>query len=56
MTLMTVQEVAKTCQVHDRTVRRWIRDKQLPAVYLGTKQNSAVRVDKTELERWLYDR
>jgi excisionase family DNA binding protein len=35
MTSMTVAEVATACGVTERTVRRWLRDRRLPALRVG---------------------
>lgn len=38
----------------NRTVRRRIADGEIPAVKLGQGPNAPVRVDRAELEAWLY--
>lgn len=35
---LTVQQVAARFQVHEETVRRWIRDGELPVLDLGGKR------------------
>ena len=50
---MTVAEVAMRLGVSAPTIRRRIRDGQLPAVRLGPP-GSAVRVPRAGLEAWLF--
>jgi excisionase family DNA binding protein len=35
--LLTIPDVAGICRVCTKTVRRWIRDKRLPATRLGNQ-------------------
>ena len=51
---MTVAEVARRLQQSERTVRDKIASEQLPAVKIGTGPRAPIRVDRAELERWLY--
>lgn len=46
--LLAVCDVAKQCQVAERTVRRWISDKKLRAVKLG----HLVRVWQSDLDKF----
>lgn len=39
----TVAQVAELFQVHEETVRRWIRDGQLPVLDLGKKAGYRLR-------------
>jgi excisionase family DNA binding protein len=50
---LTVAEVAAELSCSKATVRRRIRDGELPAVQLG-RPGSAVRVPRAGLEAWLY--
>jgi excisionase family DNA binding protein len=50
---LTVAEVAAKLACSEPTVRRRIRDGELPAVQLG-RPGSAVRVPRAALEAWLY--
>jgi excisionase family DNA binding protein len=40
---LTVAQVAERLQVHEETVRRWIRDDQIPVLNLGKKAGYRVR-------------
>jgi excisionase family DNA binding protein len=51
--LLSVAQVAHELGVSTPTVRRRIRSGELPAVQLGGKR-CALRVDRAELEAWLY--
>ena len=51
----TVDEVAEFLQVTDETVRRWIRQGDLPALNLGGPR-AGYRVYPTDLERFINDR
>lgn len=44
--VLTVAQVARLFQVHDRTVRRWIRRGQINSIDLGTR---AVRIRRAEV-------
>ena len=50
---LQVKDVARMLDLHPVTVRRKILRGDLPAYRLGPK-GAAVRVDRAELERWLY--
>ena len=50
---LTVAEVARLLQCSEPTVRRRIREGQLPAVQLGG-QRSPLRIARGELDAWLY--
>jgi excisionase family DNA binding protein len=52
--LLTVQEVADRLRLSERQVRRLIAFGRLPAIRLGDK-GASVRVDRGELEAWLYE-
>jgi excisionase family DNA binding protein len=53
--LLTVTEVAERLRCSEPTVRRRIRDGQIPAVKLG-QGRSVIRIDADELADWLYER
>ena len=53
--LLTVSEVAERLRCSEPTVRRRIRDGQIPAVKLGHGR-SVIRIDAAELNNWLYQR
>jgi excisionase family DNA binding protein len=53
--LLTVAEVAERLRCSEPTVRRRIRDGQIPAVKLG-QDRSVIRIDAAELNNWLYQR
>jgi excisionase family DNA binding protein len=52
--LLTVADVARELRCSERTVRRLIRDRGLPALQFGGP-GSSVRIDTAELERWLHE-
>jgi excisionase family DNA binding protein len=52
--LLTVAEVALRLRQSERTVRDKIASGQLPAVKIGTGPRAPIRVDRAELEQWLY--
>ena len=51
---LTVAEVAAYLHYSEPTVRRRIRSGELPAVRLGARAGTAVRVRRDELDAWLY--
>ena len=52
MRYYTAKEVAEILKVHKRSVARWIKSGQLPAVLLGNRY----RVSHEDLERFLEER
>jgi excisionase family DNA binding protein len=42
--MMTLADVAERLQVHIDTVRRWVRDGELPAYQLGARAGYRVKV------------
>jgi len=53
MQTITVEEVARRLQVHEETVRRWLRDGKLKGVRLGRR--AGWRVEESEYRRFLAD-
>lgn len=51
--LLSVRETAQLLGVSSKQVRRLIARGELPALQLGGK-GSTIRIDRDELERWLY--
>lgn len=49
--LMTVPEVAEYLRVDPETVRRWLREGQLPGIHLS--RAAGWRVRRSDLERFL---
>lgn len=47
--LFSIEQVAEICQVSKRTVRRWIKAKELAAIRLGRQ----LRIAQKDLERFL---
>ena len=41
--MLTVQKIAHRLDVHEQTVRRWLRSGELPGVLLGDKAGYRVR-------------
>jgi excisionase family DNA binding protein len=50
---LTIREVATELRLSERQVRRLIALGKLPAIRLGDP-GASVRVDRAELEEWLY--
>jgi len=50
---LTPKEVALELRQHPETIRRKIREGVIPAVRTGDGR-SAIRIDRQELEAWLY--
>lgn len=50
--LLTVAEICDLLQVHEETVRRWLRDGRLNGINLGGK--SGYRVRESELADFLH--
>ena len=49
---LTVQQVADICQVHPKTVRQWIKDKDLVATRKGKMIRISVRALRDFLEKF----
>lgn len=49
---LTTEEIAELLKVNIVTVRRWIKGKKLPAMYIG----KSYRVKKKDFEKFLKDR
>jgi excisionase family DNA binding protein len=54
-TWMTVRDVADYLKVHEETVRRWIRDGELPVLDLGG-QKTGYRIRRDALDRFIAER
>jgi excisionase family DNA binding protein len=52
--LYTVEEVAARLAVHPETVRKWIKNRELPATNLGGR--AGYRISRSALERFLRER
>ena len=50
--MLVIDEVAAICRVSNRTVRRWVKARDLPAVLLG----GLVRIRPKDLEIFIRDR
>ena len=50
--LLTINDVCAVCKVSDKTVRRWIKAKELPAARLGGQW----RIRPRDLEIFIRDR
>jgi excisionase family DNA binding protein len=48
--LLTVKQVAERLQVHEETVRRWLRERRLRGVKLGSNR-AGFRIPESELKR-----
>ena len=51
----TTKQIAKILGVNIVTVRRWIQNGSLPAIYLGEKSKE-YRVRKTDFEKFIEER
>jgi excisionase family DNA binding protein len=49
---LTVKQVAKRLQVDPETIRRWARNKIIPAIKLTTKKKGVWRFSLKEIEQW----
>ena len=52
---LTVQDITRRLQVHEETVRRWIRSGELPAILLGSAKGG-YRVREANYQRFVADR
>jgi excisionase family DNA binding protein len=52
--LLTIEETAARLRQSPATVRRKIREGQLPAIRVGSGPRAPFRVNPVELEQWLY--
>jgi excisionase family DNA binding protein len=52
--LLRVPEVAERLRVSPEVVRRKIRSGELPGLRLGSGRRAPLRVDRAELDAWLY--
>jgi excisionase family DNA binding protein len=51
---LTVAQVAERLQLHEETIRRWIRDGRLPVLDLGKK--AGFRIRPADLEAFIAER
>lgn len=51
---LTIEEITQMLSVHEQTVRRWIREGQLPGVLLGRK--AGYRIRESDLNAFLENR
>ena len=51
---LTIEEITQMLSVHEQTVRRWIREGQLPGVLLGRK--AGYRIRESDLNAFLESR
>src|SRR5262245_44993417 len=50
--LLTVEDVTRILKVHEETVRRWIRNRELPARLLGSARGG-YRIRRSDLDRFI---
>jgi excisionase family DNA binding protein len=50
--LLTVKQLAQRLQVDPETVRRWAREKIIPAVKLSTRKKASWRFSLKDIEIW----
>jgi len=53
--LLTVEEVTRVLKVHEETVRRWIRSRELPALLLGSARGG-YRVRRADLDQFIEEK
>jgi excisionase family DNA binding protein len=53
--LLTVAEVAARLRLSVWSVYRMVEREAVPAIRLGTGRMSPIRIDESELERWLFE-
>lgn len=51
---LTVADIVAELDVHEGTVRRWIRERELPALSLG--QKSGYRIRREDFDQFIEDR
>jgi excisionase family DNA binding protein len=51
---LTVAQVAERLQLHEETIRRWIRDGQFPVLNLGKK--AGYRIRPADLDAFIAER
>lgn len=52
--MLTVDDVADLLSANEKTIRRWIKDGQLPAINLGHRMGYRIR--EADLDRFLLER
>ena len=50
--LLTVDDVARRCNVSDKTIRRWIKEGHLACSFVGPAKR--IRIDPAELARLMH--
>jgi excisionase family DNA binding protein len=50
--MLTVKQLAQKLQVDPETVRRWAREKAIPAVKLSTRKKASWRFSHRDIESW----
>ena len=53
MEFLTQKEVAKYFRVHERTVNRWLESGALKGYKLGEGRTALLRIQKSEIKRFL---
>ena len=51
---ITVQDITRRLQVHEETVRRWIRSGELPAILLGSAKGG-YRIREVDYDRFIQE-
>jgi excisionase family DNA binding protein len=51
--LLTIREAARQAHVSESTLRRRIRDGEVPAIRVGSNRKAPLRLDPGEFDTWL---
>jgi excisionase family DNA binding protein len=51
--LLTLAQVAQITKLHIETIRRYVREKKLPAIKISSRE---YRVRRSSLDKWLENR
>jgi excisionase family DNA binding protein len=52
---LTVQDITRELKVHEESVRRWIRNGDLPAILLGSAKGG-YRIRRSDFDRFLEEK
>lgn len=55
MSYLTVREASKRLGVKETTIRKWLAERRLPCLKLGTARTSSVRISETVINRLILE-